>query len=402
MEELLPLYAAVTHGCLAGRSQAALRVFRHRIRLGDDNFSIERLGAFGADLSALASFFDVAWSRVEPSLQPDEQLFLFQAVGECLSALGRVVEAEAPFQHALRLAHQQEQWTSAALAATKLSEVYRAHGDLLTALCFAEQSAAYVRRHGVPAPAQLLSYAFLGCAQYWVGLSEEALTTFQEAEQVQQCANPERPILHGIPGYMYCELLLDRLASRAEDLTTAQFTQAWCDLQARIAQALTWARQDALLCDTGLQHVSMGRVYALAWQHHIATEVSPVTAQQQASTHVARAVESLRLSNRRNYLPRALLASAALYRLQGNLTRAQQAVDEVLDIAQGSAMDFYQADAYLEQACISLAAYQAARHVDHHRHAEVSLHTLIDQMGYYRRRRQVVELEAMLQHIASS
>src|SRR5262249_24179681 len=68
MEALGPLYAAVAHGCLAGHVQDALRVFRHRIRRGDQQFSSEQLGAFEADLAALAHGFTVLWSTVVPGL----------------------------------------------------------------------------------------------------------------------------------------------------------------------------------------------------------------------------------------------------------------------------------------------------------------------------------------------
>ncbi len=427
MEALLPLYAAVAHGCLAGRGQEALDLFRRRIRHGDHNFSIEQLGAFGADLSALSSFFEVMWSKVVAGLETHAQLFLFHAVGECLSALGRMFEAEAPLRKALEVAHRHENWTVAATVATKLSEVYRARGDLPTALHFAKQGVAYVSRADVPTDVALRSRAFLGFAQYWVGQFDEANATFQEAEDVQKHANPQRPILHSVLGYMYCELLLDHLESRVGRLTGAQFTQAWGELHRRIRRALTFAEHDALPCDIGLQRVSMGRLYMLAWERRVAegsaggptTRVGarsarqpsgmdnayPLSALAQALRHVTAAVEHLRESNHLNYLPRALLTRAAVYRLQGHFDRAHDDVNEVVDIAQSGAMDFYQADAHLERASLHLAAYRGSRHEDHLCHASVSLdraRTLIQQMHYYRRSRQVRELEATLQRIAAN
>src|SRR5262249_58083035 len=99
----------------------------------------------------LAHGFTVRWSTVMPGLPVDDQLFLFYAAGECLSALGRVHEAQAPLQHALTLAHHHDHWTIAALAATRLSKVFRAQGALPNALRYADQSAVYVRHPGVPA-----------------------------------------------------------------------------------------------------------------------------------------------------------------------------------------------------------------------------------------------------------
>jgi tetratricopeptide (TPR) repeat protein len=426
METLLPLYAAVAHGCFAGRVREALGLFRRRIRHGDHNFSIEQLGAFGADLSALSSFFEVMWSKVVAGLETDDQLFLFHAVGECLSALGRTFEAEAPLRKALEVAHGHENWTVAATVATQLSEVYRARGDLSTALHFAKQSVGYVSSAGVPTAVALRSRTFLGFVQYWVGQFEAAKATFQETEDVQRHADPERSILHSVPGYMYGELLLDHLEGQVCRLTAAQFKQAWAELRRRIRRALTLAEYDALPCDIGLQHVSMGRLYILAWERQVAEDSSggptprlgtkssrhpsgrhnacPRPILEQALRHASAAVECLRESNHLIYLPRALLTRAAVYRLQGHFDLAHNDVDEVVDIAQSSAMDFYQADAHLEKVSLHLAAYRRARHEDHLSHASVSLDrakTLIQQMHYYRRNHQVGELEVALKRLAA-
>lgn len=47
IEEMAPLYAAVVHGCLAGKTrEAELEVHRKRIRRGNEYFDIKMLGAF--------------------------------------------------------------------------------------------------------------------------------------------------------------------------------------------------------------------------------------------------------------------------------------------------------------------------------------------------------------------
>src|SRR5262249_22632336 len=49
IEEMAPLYAAVVHGCLAGKNrEAEMEVHRRRIRRGNEYFSINKLGAFGS------------------------------------------------------------------------------------------------------------------------------------------------------------------------------------------------------------------------------------------------------------------------------------------------------------------------------------------------------------------
>ncbi len=67
LDGLAPLYEAVTHGCLAGRQQEASdKVYRDRIPRGagsDGFYSTKQLGAIGADLAAVAAFFEAQLGR---------------------------------------------------------------------------------------------------------------------------------------------------------------------------------------------------------------------------------------------------------------------------------------------------------------------------------------------------
>jgi hypothetical protein len=64
VEEMSPLYAAVAHGCAAGRHHEALdEVYRRRIQRGSEFFGSRKLGAFGAELAALSGFFEMPWEQ---------------------------------------------------------------------------------------------------------------------------------------------------------------------------------------------------------------------------------------------------------------------------------------------------------------------------------------------------
>src|SRR5262249_62198908 len=62
---LRPLYQAVTHGCLAGRQrEACYKVYVDRILHGTGDhglYSTNQLGAYVADLRAVAAFFAEPW-----------------------------------------------------------------------------------------------------------------------------------------------------------------------------------------------------------------------------------------------------------------------------------------------------------------------------------------------------
>lgn len=101
LEELEPLYRAVVHGCKAGRYRTALlevyglRTLRHS----------PQLGAYSANLAALAGFFPQGWNQppvAENVGLPNETLcgafrtILMDAAAKCLMSLGRLEEALEP------------------------------------------------------------------------------------------------------------------------------------------------------------------------------------------------------------------------------------------------------------------------------------------------------------------
>jgi TIR domain len=77
LEAMQPLYAAVVHGCRAGRQQEALvEVYRRRVQRMSEFYSTDKLGAFGSELTALAGFFDRPWSKVSARLTAADQAFV--------------------------------------------------------------------------------------------------------------------------------------------------------------------------------------------------------------------------------------------------------------------------------------------------------------------------------------
>ena len=105
LEDLQPLYQAVAHGCHAGMQQEACdKVYIGRILrgLGSGGFyTITRLGAFGANLGAVACFFTSPWRRVSSNLTLPAQSWLVGQAAFSLKALGRLAEAREQTQAAL-------------------------------------------------------------------------------------------------------------------------------------------------------------------------------------------------------------------------------------------------------------------------------------------------------------
>jgi hypothetical protein len=121
---LAPLYQAIVHGCLAGRHQEArAEVYRDRIARGEKFYSFRKLGAFGADLGAVAAFFDEPWSRASSNLRAADQAWLLNQAAFCLGALGRLTEAVEPMRMSIDRRLETNDWANAAAGAHNLSEL---------------------------------------------------------------------------------------------------------------------------------------------------------------------------------------------------------------------------------------------------------------------------------------
>jgi hypothetical protein len=149
LEDLQPLYQAVTHGCQAGLQQEACdTVYSARIMRGKEIYSKSKLGAFGSDLGAVACFFETPWSCVSSALTESKQAWLLGEAAFALRALGRLTEALGPMRAGLDMPIKQKVWDSAARIASNLSELELTLGDVAEAVGDAEQSVAYADRSG--------------------------------------------------------------------------------------------------------------------------------------------------------------------------------------------------------------------------------------------------------------
>ncbi|MGA8172220.1 MAG: hypothetical protein WB816_15500, partial [Methylocystis sp.] len=209
IEDLQPLYAAVAHGCHAGLQQRACEeVYWRRICRGNDFYATQKLGAFGADLGAVACFFEKPWSRVSSALTPVWRAVLLHQAAFRLRALGRLREAVEPMQVSLDMSIAQDDWREAAISASNLSEMRLALGELEAAIAAGAQSVAHADRSGdmFQRMARRTTEADALCQ---AGRRAEAETLFRAAEAMQAERQPATPLLTSLGSFRYCDLLLD-------------------------------------------------------------------------------------------------------------------------------------------------------------------------------------------------
>ncbi len=148
LKELAPLFQAVFHGCQAGRHQAALdKVYWRRISRGQ-HYVIKKLGASGADLAALAGFFDPPWAKPVESITTADQTFVLNQAGVDLRALGKLNDAVRPMRVSFDLLIATEDWGEAAILAGNLIELQLTLGDVTGAITAANEAVGYADHSG--------------------------------------------------------------------------------------------------------------------------------------------------------------------------------------------------------------------------------------------------------------
>ena len=370
---MAPLYAAVAHGCAAGRHQEALEeVYDRRIQRGNEFFSTKKLGAFGAELAALFGFFASTWDRPADGLPESRKGFVLNEAGFDLRALGRLREAAEPMQAALEADTVREDWRNAARDAQNVSELNRTIGDLTRSEEYGQQGVDLAERSG-EAFERMACRAALASALHQVGRRDEAEALFCEAEAMQKERQAQYPLLYSLQGFQYCDLLLDQRKYR--------------EVQDRAVQTLEWVRKERWLLDIAHDHLSLGRAQMLQSQVQGTGDLA------EAADHLDNAVGGLREAGQQHFVPPGLLARAALHRLNGDLDRARRDLDEALTIAERGGMGLYQADAHLEYARLHHEMGDKAAAQDSLAVAK----EMIADMGYHRRDDEVAALEGQLE-----
>ena len=374
IEEMGPLYAAVVHGCLAGKNEEALvDVFLKRVYRHNEHFNWRKLGVFGSEVAVLSAFFAPPWERLAPGLSEPDQAFVLNEAGFALRALGRLSEAAGLMRLSLDMCIAQADWKEAANRASNLSELLQTHGELSEALAQARKSVELADKSG-DASQRMSKRTTLAAAQHAMGLGAEAAAQFEEAERMQKERQPAYPLLYSLQGFRYCDLLLDQ----GRD----------AEVRERATQTLKIAEEQLGLLSIALDHLSLGRAHLLGAQHGTGGDLA------QATSHLNQAVDGLRRAGEHEFIALGLLARAALHTHTHSYDRAHQDLSEALSLATRCEFRLHAADAHLAYSRLALAQHDPALA----RHHLSAAQTLITQTAYHRRAPDLAELTLMLEN----
>ena len=344
LEEMEPLFAAVMHGCLAGKHQEAMDdVFFNRIRRQNELYTFHKLGAFGADLSCLSNFFESLWDKPASGLREEFKTPTLSWAGFALRAVGRLSEAAQPMKACLKLYENKNAEKDVAIAASNLSELYLTLGDVASAQKYGAQSVTFADRSGdgFEMEGDRTTHAD---ALHQAGKSKAAEKLFIEAENMQKKRVAGFPYLCSLQGFRFCDLLLS-MGKYQEVLERARTT-------------LKRMQNDpnAPLLTVVVDKLSIGKALMLQ-------AVDKSSSFPEALDYLKQAVDGLREAGTQQYLPRGLLARATLSRHQRDFLKSWADLDEAREIAEYGQMRLHLTDYHLE-ACRNIRKQLTVRQKD--------------------------------------
>lgn len=383
---LQPLYQAVVHGCQAGlHSEALNNEYADQILRGtghDGFYSTRKLGAHGANLGAVACFFDEPWQQPTPALIDADKAWLLGEAALNLRALGRLDEALEPMRCGVTMSVKQGDWNNAAIGCRNLSELQLSLGQLTTAVADAERSMGYAERGG-DTFLRLSTRSALANALHQLGKEGAAASRFAKAELMQTKSQPRYSLLYSLQGFLYCDLLLIR-AERAAWRVKANATliQSCAEVATRGRKMFEWRTPLDPLLDIALDHLTLGRcaLYSALLQGE-----SP----QAAEADVNCAVDGLRASGQQDDIPRGLLTRAWLRHHLNDPIGAKTDLDDAWQIAARGNMRLHMADIHLTRGRLFRDPAELAK-----------ARTLIVECGYDRRLPELEDAEAALHGMA--
>lgn len=369
IEEMIPLYTAVNHGCQAGRYNEALKIYWDRILRRTEYFSTRKLGAFGASLSALSGFFTVPWDRPVDGLAEADMVFVLFDAAYCLWALGRPEDA-APLMRASLdtcLAQKEGYPERSVNIACDLAELYLTVGDLLHALDAAKKSVELADIiDNVRAKSR--SRAILASVLHQKGCLSEAEKTFQQSEEILGSVESDFLLYYSISGFHFSELLLDQ--------------GDYGKVQTQASRMLSHSEQHGSLLDIALSYLSLGRACLVEAQQAKETDLS------QTSLYIDKALIGLEKAGVQHHVPRGFITRAELHSIRGEFVNAQKDLGKAIDIARRGQMYLHEADCYLEYTKMYLAMGKENKAQE----SLASAKSIIQELGYHRRNKIVQKL----------
>jgi hypothetical protein len=326
LEEMEPLFAAVMHGCMAGKHQEAFdNVYLDRIHRGSEQYIMGKLGATGVNLSCLSSFFDILWGKPVSGLDDNSKSFVLRWAGFTLRALGRISEAVQPAKEVLEASKKDKSWDGVSVDATHIAELNLMLGDVASAQTYGEQAVTFADRSGDEWQ-KIGRRTIFAKVLHQFGDFVKSKTIFNDAESIIHKAG--YTYLFASWGFYFNDLLLDE-GEYGEVIKRTQITKQH-------------AISSGQLIDVPFENLSFGKALMLQSVNNKSYDFS------EAEHCLNQAVDGLRVSGQQDKISSGLLVRGTLFRNQKDFSKSWTDIDEAREIAEYGQMRLCLTDYHLE------------------------------------------------------
>jgi tetratricopeptide (TPR) repeat protein len=416
LEDLMPYYRAIAHGCQAGLyTEALIKIYHRVIQRGQLGFAQKVLGASGEDLAALSWFFHQPWTEVIPSIDAEWQAWLPGNAASRLRAMTRIRDAVGPALKSVEEARKKGLTMLEAIRKRQFSELQLILGETKKALKYAKEavsladrapflpnSAKSKRRKEFEYCERIIERAVRAGALHAAGYLDRAKAVFEEAEELQRMKFPKHPLLYSLWGFRYCDLLLHQ-GDRADVLRRIDKTATWAKLDPPLPMSLG-------LLDVPLDDLSLIRCHLSQFDQGNVIDLDPV------ERLTEEAITLLRESGKHDFLPLGFLVRVAVLQRQiarcsgttdafkrvSKLDEAQRCLDDAWEIAERGPMKLFMADIHLHRARLFFreTTYPWNQHPNGTPRGPkddlAAARKLIEKCGYWRRKEELKDAEAAL------
>jgi tetratricopeptide (TPR) repeat protein len=207
LDDLKPLIEVVHHACEAGAYDEAEDIRWERIWQRDRRILIHQLGAYETALTLFFEFFPSGDTEQEPQVTKlSDKAYIFNAIGFCLMALGRLREALPFYERQNKISFEMSDWRNLSIGYRNLADLRAQLGALVASAEAAREAVMFAQR----AAAKWEECKYLAVQAnigYLQGDLEMAGTAFKQAEELIKAIKPQHKYLYSDIGIFQADHL---------------------------------------------------------------------------------------------------------------------------------------------------------------------------------------------------
>jgi len=333
LNDMMPLYHAVAHGCKAGLYKETYDLYIERILQDPRFYSTYTLGAFGLELSTMSSFHGMKPAKATRVLSKPCGARIMRQTGYCLRPLARMPESLEWVESSLAIHKESENWGEAKTDAGLMSGICESLGELERAVDYALETKELALKLGEEMHI-LDAFALCGQAFCQVGRLPEAGEAFSHCyKRLTACDNSKHDRISN-----YITLLaLFRLAEFYNDSKLPGIREHTESLLGSMAES-----------DHNYGLAVANLTIAICLLKEEQAEHRSDEANLRIQDFLVKTIYLLRKAGRVDVLPRAWLLQSALHRDMKKFDLSWEDIRQAIEIAEPHKMLSRQCDCHLE------------------------------------------------------